>query len=178
MESAALVAGGALWFFLPAIIANMSPGFARKLRLPLARVPVSERLLGPGKTWGAYYAGPLGALIVIGIEQCFPATNARIGLFDYYDGSELACAVIALGLGPILGDHAKSYIKRRRGRPPGSKWWPWDQLDFVLASLFLSFLFVERIRWTHALVIIGAILLGHRFVNWAGYRLGLREVPW
>jgi len=172
------ITASALWFFFPALFANQCPGFARKLDLWLARVPVCERLLGPGKTWAAYYAGPYGALLILCIQRQFPGVNAQIGLFDYQGRIEPLLAIIALGLGPILGDHIKSFIKRWRGKPPGAKWWPWDQLDFVIGVVVASWVLIGWIGWMRIAIIIGFVLVIHPIGNRIGYRLGLRSVPW
>jgi hypothetical protein len=65
----------ALWLFLPAYVANMSPVFSAKL-VPRWTAPIDggrtardgTRILGPGKTWrglvGAMLAGALTALFM------------------------------------------------------------------------------------------------------------------
>jgi len=166
----------ALWFFLPALVANQSPGFARKLGLRWSRTPVWERRLGPGKTWGAYYAGPLGAFATLYIQQRFPGINAAIGLFDY--DRDIFIAAAALGFGAVLGDHVKSLFKRRRNIAPGARWWPWDQTDFVFGSIAISALTFVWIGWLNTMIIIVFVVCIHPIGNRIGYELGLRDVPW
>lgn len=163
----------AAWFFLPTFIANQCPGFAWNLNLPLAKMPVWEKRLGPRKTWGAYYAGPLGALIVLLIQRQFPRINAELGLFDY--DKQLGFAVLALGLFPILGDHVKSLIKRLRGKAPGKYWWPWDQTDFAVATIAASAALLTWIGWQRAIIIVALVLIYHPIGNEIAFRLGWRE---
>jgi TolB-like protein len=40
------------------------------------------------------------------------------------------------GVGAMAGDSAKSFVKRRLRIPPGRPWLPFDQVDFVMSSLF------------------------------------------
>lgn len=163
------------WFFLPTFVANQCPGFAWNLNLPLAKMPVWEKRLGPRKTWGAYYAGPLGALVVLLFQRQFPEINGKLGLFDY-DG-KIGIAVLALGLCPIFGDHIKSLIKRLPPwkKAPGTHWWPWDQTDFAIATIAASAVLLTWIGWQRATIIIALVLVYHPIGNEIAYRLGWRD---
>ncbi len=61
--------GESLWFFLPAFVGNQFPGFAVWIMARCNRshwnVPVSERWLGKNKTWPAYPAAILGAMLTL-----------------------------------------------------------------------------------------------------------------
>lgn len=174
--NASLLLSSALWFFLPALFANQCPGFARKLNLRWSKTPVWKYGFGPGKTWGAYYAGPLGAFAVLYIQQQFPSVNARLGLFDYK--RDIFLAAVVLGLGAIAGDHVKSFIKRRMNIAPGARWWPWDQTDFAIGAILASTPTIGWIGWQRTAVIILFVLVIHPIGNRIGYWLGLRSVPW
>src|SRR3989344_6564590 len=112
----------AFWLFLPILAANQAPGVARALGLPLATMSVSPRWLGKNKTVAPYYFGPL--LAILAAYFC--------GFKDFW------IVGLTFGLGAILGDHVKSFFKRRLGMAPGAPWWPFDQVDYSLGALFLA----------------------------------------
>ena len=166
----------ALWLFLPALAANQMPGLVAHLNVP-GNFPVSKRWLGANNTWAAYYAGPIGAVLALLVQRQFESINAAIGLFEY--GRPRAWLIaLALGLGAILGDHAKSFLKRRIGIPPGERWWPFDQLDFVAGSLTTVTPLIGRLGWGRIAVIAAAVLAIHPLGNRASHGLGLRKTPW
>src|SRR3989344_1839790 len=107
----------ALWFFLPILAANQCPGLAAYLHLPDAHAPIIRRWLGENKTIAAYYAAPLGSLGAIYAQQQMTEWSHAFGLFDY-NRSDLWLVGLLLGLGAVLGDHIKSFIKRRVGISP------------------------------------------------------------
>ncbi|HUR62118.1 MAG TPA: CDP-2,3-bis-(O-geranylgeranyl)-sn-glycerol synthase [Candidatus Thermoplasmatota archaeon] len=83
----------ALWLFLPAYVANMSPVFVAKL-VPRWTAPIDggrvgkdgQRILGPGKTWrglvGATLAGGLTALLIAHVAPAEGSPGLFAGL-DY-----------------------------------------------------------------------------------------------
>src|SRR3989344_8058057 len=146
-----VLVGSSLWFFLPALFANQCPGFARKLNLLWSKAPVWESGLGPGKTWGAYYVGPLGALFILYVQRQFPTVNTELGLFNY--DQALLLPSISLGLGAILGDHVKSFIKRQLEIPPGTKWLP-DRIDFAIGAIIGAIPILGWIGWQRSAIIL------------------------
>jgi len=167
----------ALWFFLPILAANQCPGLAAYLHLPDAHAPIIRRWLGENKTIAAYYAAPLGSLGAIYAQRQMTEWSHAFGLFDY-NRSDLWLVGLLLGLGAVLGDHIKSFIKRRVGISPGARWWPFDQLDFAIGGIVLAIPIVGWIGWERAAVICLLVLLIHPIGNRIGYLLGLRKVPW
>ena len=134
----------ALWLFLPVYVANMVPVGAARL-LPRwsdaidggRRDARGQRLLGENKTWRGLVCGSLAA----GLTACLLAALAR-GPFEGLDFGLSRTGWMgvgtfgsALGVAALAGDAAKSWLKRRVARPPGSAWFPFDQLDFVVGAL-------------------------------------------
>lgn len=152
----------ALWIFLPILAANQGPGLARGLKLPFSTVPVSQRWLGENKTVAAYCAGPILAI---------PTA--------YFCGFENFWSVgFALGLGAILGDHVKSFFKRRQRMKPGEPWWPWDQTDYAFGGLFGAYFVVDGLWVGQEAIVMLLALLVHPIGNRIGFWLGFRKVPW
>lgn len=166
-----------MWFFLPILAANQCPGLAAYFNLPFSHTPILRRWLGENKTIAAYYVAPIGSTATIYLQQQCGGWSKLIGLFDYNHG-DLWLIGISLGIGAVLGDHIKSFIKRRAGIPPGDRWWPFDQLDFVFGGVLLALPLVGWIGWDRLLVICLFVLLIHPIGNRIGYYLGLRRVPW
>lgn len=163
MSALISLARDVLWLFLPAIAANMAPVFAARYHLlPGLNRPLdggniwrNKRILGDHKTARGALIG-IFAGTLIGLLQ----GQALIGLLQ--------------GFGALAGDAAKSFVKRRLSKPPGTSWSPWDQIDFILgAVLFTAPLHTYRLREIFAaLVVIGA---GSYLVSALGVVLRIKE---
>lgn len=189
---------GALWLFLPAFVANMSPVFTAKL-IPKWGTPIDfgavhtdgHRVLGDGKTWRGLLLGGTVAGITALLQGMFP-----VPLFDTLDyGRSLGAPLwgiflfgFMMGGLALTGDAVESFVKRRLDKERGAPWFPFDQLDFVAGGLLAAFAFYPLLptgwvmdhyatAWTLATLIIGTPVL-HLVVNRIGYWLRLKEVPW
>jgi len=162
-----------LYFFLPAYFANMSPVLLRWLPLGF---PVQEKLFGPNKTWRGLTVAPLIAGLIFFLQKLLYAHGfTKLALIDYADFS--LTLGFAMGFGAILGDLVKSYYKRKERVKPGERWFPWDQLDFVVGGLIGSFLvYVPPVEVAVILLIVSPIL--HIVTNHLGYWLRIRESKW
>lgn len=150
-----------LCFFLPILAANQGPGLAYKFDLPLGRTPVSRRWLGENKTVAAYYAGPfLGLCIVVLV----------------YQRPDWWLEGLVLGLGAVLGDHVKSFIKRRLRKPPGSAWWP-DRIDFAVGGGVAMWLYSNWVTIEHVIMLALIAWPVHYIGNKLSYEAGWRDTP-
>ena len=126
--------GYILWFFLPAMIANMAPVIATRFNFtPILNKPLDaklmwrgQRLFGSHKTirgliWGMV-AGAITAVIQYQITGSFGLATTALSVGAL------------LGFGALTGDVVKSFFKRRWAIQPGSVWMPWDQIDFVIGA--------------------------------------------
>ncbi len=167
----------ALWFFLPAFVANPTAvvfgggtpmDFGRTLR-------DGERLFGDGKTWR------LGLLLSVPFNLVAPNSSWSFGS---YGVAFAASAVLAFGA--LLGDLVGAFLKRRMHKARGAKAPVLDQYDFVVGALLLSLAIpwwsVVRLFSGDALLGLLAIILItpalHRAVNVIGYRIGQKREPW
>ncbi|WP_062537598.1 CDP-archaeol synthase [Mizugakiibacter sediminis] len=157
------------WLMAPAYAANMAPPFLRYWRG--WNPPLQRRLFGAHKTVLGFAAGVLAALAVARLQARVGWTHALVA------PSEWAAAGLALGFGAMAGDAVKSFFKRRRGRPPGTPWPPFDQLDFVVGALLLVAPRVELGAADVALT-LAATFVGDLLVNRAAFRLGIKDTPW
>ena len=167
----------AFLFFLPAGIANMTPIFAA--RLPLLRgwnTPLDfgarfqgKRIFGANKTWRGLISGTvMGGLTSLSVETFVAPSTTQPGY--------VLLAGCLMGFGALFGDAAESFLKRRRGIPPGRSWFPFDQIDYVIGGL----LFVDPLTLLPVLLmtVIVIIYVGlHLLASYIGYLMGLKPRP-
>jgi CDP-2,3-bis-(O-geranylgeranyl)-sn-glycerol synthase len=151
-----------IYYFLPAIMANLTPIFAAYYHiLPSLDRPLDgglslrgQRLLGSHKTVRGLVTGVIAAAI--------------IGLLQ---GNVILGAV--MGFGALWGDAVKSFVKRRMNITPGARWSPWDQIDFIIGASILSFPISPQspLVYITALLVIG---LGSLLFSYVGLQLKLK----
>ncbi len=172
-----------LYFILPAYFANMCATIFAKIKVPFTGKnfplgqPINEKLFGSHKTWRGFYAGYLGALVIL-VGQFYLQKNGIVSptLLDYQNINLFLYAFL-FGVGAIAGDTIKSFFKRRIGIRPGQPWPPFDQLDFVIGALVFMAPFYW-LPWQNLLVIFLITPILHLLVNVFAYFLGLKKVWW
>jgi CDP-2,3-bis-(O-geranylgeranyl)-sn-glycerol synthase len=166
-----LIVISALYFFLPAYLANMFPSLAKNL--PFLNYPVWENKLGKNKTWrGVVIATLIGGLVFWLQKIAYIQGFTSWAVIDY-SGFSLLFGFL-MGFGAIFGDLVESYYKRKIGIAPGKPWIPFDQLDFVIGALALSF-FVYVPKANIILILLLASPLLHILTNRIGYWLKLQK---
>jgi CDP-2,3-bis-(O-geranylgeranyl)-sn-glycerol synthase len=166
----------AFLLFLPAGIANMTPVLANKVPvlnrwntpMDFGRTWRGMRILGDHKTWRGLVAGVFcGALVaLIALPPLFK--DASVGW--------IIGLGFALGLGALVGDAVESFFKRQLGRPSGTAWFPFDQLDYIVGGLLFALpIYVP----SFALVagIIGLYFGLHLLMSYLGYLTGFKKDP-
>lgn len=167
----------ALYFIIPAYIANMMPVFFKCL--PWFATPISNRLFGSHKTYRGFFAGIAGGMTTVFIQKWLAPTTATLTLMNYasYSTSKLALLGFLFGFGALAGDLIKSFLKRRIGIEPGGLWFPFDQLDSVVGALIaVSIMYTPPLL--HIVVIIAVSPLLSFITTGIGYIIGLRKVWW
>lgn len=158
-----------LYFMAPAYAANMAPPFARFW--PGWNRPIDRRRLGSHKT-------VVGAAFGVFASVAVAFAQSRLGwpggITSYADWLALG---LLLGVGAVSGDALKSLAKRRRGIPPGGRWIPADQLDFVVGALLLGG-WRAAIGWADVATILVVSFLADIVVNQLAFRLRIRETAW
>jgi CDP-2,3-bis-(O-geranylgeranyl)-sn-glycerol synthase len=156
----------ALWFIYPAYVANGSAIIlGRGKPLDFGKKFRGKRILGNHKS----IVGFLGAIIV----------GASIGYIQESMFGRVNGLIIGamLGLGAMLGDCTKSFIKRQRDMKPGSSLFPLDQLDFIIGGLLFAIPF-EIPSITTVLLLLFLTPVAHVVTNYAAYRMRLKKVWW
>lgn len=160
-----LIIGQTLWYFLPALTANMAPVFASRfnwlsaLSGPLDRGVhlAGQPLLGPNKTIRGLIIGLIFGSITGLIQYWLQTAMPQLLLITLPTAAHAFGWGALLGFGALLGDAGKSFLKRRWHIPPGQSWPPWDQIDIVVGVLFVTWWFAPP-AWLHlmtAFIIIG-----------------------
>lgn len=159
-----------VYFMAPAYVANMAPPFVRFWKG--WNRPIHETLLGSHKTVVGFLAGVLAALGVVAVQMKLEARALEVIDYDHWIALGLA-----FGIGAMGGDCVKSYFKRRRGLAPGSRWLPFDQIDFALGTLLIVGPF-STLTWREGAVILIVTFIGDVLVNRLGFVLGIRTSAW
>lgn len=115
---------------LPAMIANMTPVL---LKINLWSNPINEEIFGKNKTWRGF----IGA-IIIGTFSYFLLVK-----FNLIESVDNLIFILLIGFlfsfGAIGGDLIKSYFKRKIGIKAGESFTPWDQIDYILGVILLTY---------------------------------------
>lgn len=154
---------------LPTYLANMAPPFVRFWHG--WNPPVHRRYLGEHKTVIGFILG-----VGTGIATAFLQSRmaSMDGNFPYQNWFLFG---LTMGLAAMLGDAAKSLVKRRLGIAPGQAWIPADQLDFVFAGLLVLHQWVP-FSWTDAAWIVVLSFGGDVLINHVSFYLGIRITKW
>ena len=186
-----IIPASVLWVLTPAYIANASA------TLPKGRGPPLDfgrlwpwdgrRIFGPSKTWSGFFFGWFFA-IPFGLLQAYLILIAppNLAVVPTFGPTLLGSVPVVLLLtgGPMVGDALGSFIKRRLGRPSGSRTILLDQLPFVLVpigvgAVLFSSVFVPTFFSLEAIVWLLLFTLGlHTAFNWLGFKAGWKKVPW
>ncbi len=177
----------ALWFFLPAGIANMMPIFSarwpyfRDMEWPMdfGLSFRGKRIFGSHKTWRGLITGIVFATFVLWLQQL--AVQHSSGLASWTSDVDYATLPVLIvgplfGFGALMGDAIESFFKRQIGIPPGESWFPFDQTDYIIGGALATMAFVTLSFWQYVLLIV--IWFGlHIISTFIGYLLGLKDKP-
>jgi hypothetical protein len=177
----------ALWFFLPAAIANMMPIFAahwsflKKYDYPMDfhKTFRSQRVFGAHKTLRGLFVGIIFATLVLWLQQQAVSHISFVAeLTDQVDYTKLPILLLGplFALGALLGDAIESFFKRQRGIKPGDGWFPFDQTDYIIGGAIATMPFVQLSTLQYVWLII--LWLGiHVISTVIGFKLGLKDKP-
>lgn len=177
----------ALWFFLPAGLANASPLIANKLSfLDKYKTPLDfgktwhgKRIFGDNKTWRGLLFGIFIGVMTVWLQQFLYSGFGWIQTIsqdiNYNTVNPLILGSL-LGAGAMLGDAAESFIKRQMDVAPGDSWFPFDQLDYIVGGLLLGSIAVV-LSWQQYAVITIIWFSLHLISVYIGFLIGVRDKP-
>jgi CDP-2,3-bis-(O-geranylgeranyl)-sn-glycerol synthase len=158
-----------LYFMLPAYAANMAPPFL-KYWSGWNR-PIHARLLGEHKTVLGFAIGVAVGILATAMQA---AIATPLALVDYRHWLLLG---FGFGTSAMFGDCIKSLAKRKLGIAPGMRWFPFDQLDFVLGALAVVGVWAG-LSWQDVAVILLVSLIGDLLANRLAFLLRIKDTPW
>ena len=181
------IAAEAIWFILPAYIANSSAVVVGGgAPIDFGKTWRGKRIFGDGKTWRGFFGG-----ILIGMAAGVVMNILAPGTF--YSGFPSIIILFSISFGALSGDIIESFFKRQIGKKSGEKWIIADQIDFLLGSFLFSFLastvlyrismidgnwFLQSFSVWHIAFLLILTPALHYLTNIVGYIAGLKEVPW
>lgn len=177
----------ALWFFLPAALANMIPILvARWPGLRTWNTPIDggrtfqgRRIFGAHKTWRGLVTGMVIATAALALQQLAVVQwHWAQDITSQVDYRHLPTLVVGMlfGFGAIAGDAIESFFKRRRDIAPGYGWFPFDQIDYIIGASVTTAPFIV-LTVTQYIWLIVLWLVVHIAASYIGYLLGLKERP-
>ena len=167
-DSLLQVLSAAIWFILPAYVANAAPvvlGGGRPIDGG-RKFTDGRPIFGPGKTVRGFVAG-LIAGSVFGVLQ-----GVAVGQLYAY-----AMRGLLLAIGALSGDLIGSFVKRRLNISRGAAAPILDQLGFVVFALLLASPLILP-GWDVILTILIITPPIHLATNFCGYKLGLKSRPY
>ncbi len=176
----------AIWFGLPAWIANATPVIFGGGR-PIDGGHVfrdGRRVLGDGKTIRGFIVGVLlgtltGALQAIAAPFIEPILSLYVTVTIEMQSVLFMTVPMALAMstGALFGDMIGSFIKRRANLPSGGPAPVLDQLGFIILGLLFATPFI-RPAAVFVMILLAFTLLIHYISNIMGYLLGFKKHPW
>jgi CDP-2,3-bis-(O-geranylgeranyl)-sn-glycerol synthase len=160
-----------LFLALPAFAANMAPVIAAHQKwLMRYATPINEKQLGTHKTWRGLIVAIIAATIVALLEYAFYSPSAHLWINFLLFG-------ILSGFGAMVGDAAKSYIKRKVGIAPGKPFIPFDYFDYIIGVVLFTY---PLYQWSFDQVIflILFVCIANPAINVIGYMLGVKKTYW
>ena len=177
----------ALWFFLPAGIANASPILVAKMPgLRTWDAPIDggktyrgQRIMGAHKTWRGLVTGIVAATLTLWLQQVAIDHIAWLAEWtnqvDYHDLPILIVGPL-FGFGALGGDAIESFFKRQRKVAPGHGWFPFDQTDYIIGGALATAPFIRLHFWQYIELLV-IWLVVHVVASYIGYILHLKERP-
>lgn len=177
----------ALWFFLPAAMANVTPILVAPLPwLKRWSAPIDggltyrgKRVFGSHKTWRGLVCGTIMATVTLAVQQWAVGEWAWVrdmtAQVDYIHLPTLLVGPL-FGIGVIAGDAIESFFKRQRGIEPGHGWFPFDQIDYIIGAAIATAPFVT-LTLTQYVWLIVLWLIVHLISSYVGWLVGLKERP-
>lgn len=177
----------ALWFFLPAGVANMTPIFAaripliKKLDYPMDfyRTFCGQRVFGSHKTWRGLVTGVVFGTLTLWVQVLAVQHNSWLAEVTNPIGYQTLPVLLVgplFGLGALLGDAFESFFKRQIGRAPGQGWFPFDQTDYIIGGALATAPFVQLSLLQYSLLIVLWLII-HVVASAIGYLMGVKERP-
>ncbi|MEM3373954.1 MAG: CDP-archaeol synthase [Candidatus Woesearchaeota archaeon] len=167
-----------IWFMVPSYVSVIVPVFVRKINF--LNFPLNEKLFGKNKTYRGFFVGILFSILVAYFQYKLYINNFLIRAISiiFYDRINIFLFGFLMGFGSLFGDLIKSFFKRRLKIKEGKDWIPFDNLDYVIGSLFFVLIvfhtnFINfNLYYFFGIVFLSGLL--HYFMVKIAYKLKIR----
>jgi len=168
----------ALWFILPAYIANAFPViFGGGLTIDRGKkLRDGKPIFGSHKTVRGFVAGLIAGTLTSLVQAALLQSDMLSDFVLPFQFTILTGSMIALGA--LVGDLVHSFIKRRISLAEGSPLPVADQLDFVVGAIFFSVLVSAPPPLLTVVLILIITPPIHLLTNYLAYLLGAKKTPW
>ncbi len=86
---------------------------------------------------------------------------------------------LIFGIATLLGSLLNSFIKRQLNIPPGGSFFPFDQIDYALMSLFFIYLFDLAFFHFQPFIFLSFVFIYQLLVNFLAFKLGfIKKFLW
>ena len=158
-----------VYALLPAYVANMAAPFAKFW--PGWNRPISRRWLGDHKTVVGFLLGIVAAMLTSYVQS---RGSSSLSGFEPANWLVHGCTQ---GVGAMTGDAVKSFFKRRVGVPPGGRWIPADEIDFIIGAMVLGSPWLD-LTAVDVVLVLCFTFVAHIIVNHVAFRLRIRDTRW
>ncbi len=160
-----------VWLYLPGAFANMAPIIFQKVNF--LNKAINKKLFGENKTYRGLFFGILFSIIIALLQQNLGALFHNIEMLDY---SKINIFLFGfwMGIGALLGDLLKSFIKRKLNIAPGKSFPVFDQIDWIIGTtIILAFYINLKINFIlYSILVLGML---HFLINIISYKLKIRK---
>jgi len=175
------------WFFVPAGIGNSTPIIAahapglRAWNAPMdfGKSFRKNRIFGAHKTLRGLLCGMIMGVFAVWLQSVLfhhYAWARQVSSPVSYEHLSVLTLGLLLSFGALMGDAIESFLKRQFSIDSGQRWFPFDQLDFVIGSLLLTTIYVRLPLQDYLWIIL--IWFGmHLLFSYLGYLLKLKDQP-
>ena len=180
-----------LWFLLPAALSNHNASVGNRLLVPkfikpwLAKldVPVDfgyklkgKDLFGRNKTFRGFVVGIVTGVLLAALQSILFLTVPFFKENSLIDYGRVNFVIVGflMGFGALFGDLVESFIKRQLGKRAGEPWFPFDQLDWIAASIILTgIVYVPPLNYLIGIILVYLVvhLISDRIVQ----KMGLKK---
>ena len=170
-----------IYLMLPAYFANMSPVIFKKINFLDYPVDFNKKIngqpiFGKNKTFRGFFFGVIFAILIAYLQ--FLLYNADFfNKLSFADYNSWLLFGFLMGFGALAGDLVKSFFKRRVNIKPGSKFIPFDQIDFPVGSLLFTSLLFGLTLNIYIVALLVSVALDVT-VNHVSFYLKIRNKPW
>lgn len=177
----------ALWFFVPAGVANVMPIFVAKIPslkrfdapMDCGRTFRGKRVFGSHKTWRGMISGIIAGTLALWLQQYLVGHFELFTKFDkLVDYSSLPTLIVGplFAIGALGGDAIESFFKRQLDIAPGKGWFPFDQTDYIIGGAIATMPFVSLGILQYAWI-LAVWLVVHVVATILGFLMGLKDSP-